>query len=137
MLPRMSHEGLEGWWKGVWTACSGINIRTCRQPVSAGNVHSGLFHILQSHLLSVLPEAIALFMSCRSVWHKGYMHQQFLLRVLWLIGWPFIRTVSEEKIFPVLAQEAIRISCAKIFNITIADVIHCFKQNIQHQIFSF
>lgn len=117
-LPRISPDGLWRWWRESETVCSGVNIRTCRQPICARNVQSGLFHILESHLLSVLPEAIILFISCRSVWQKGYMHQQVLLRVLWLIGWPFSWTVSEDTIFAILAQEAIGISRVKIFNIT-------------------
>lgn len=113
-LPRMSPERLQGQWRGSETLCLGVNIRTCRQPVCAGNVQSELFHILEFHLLSVLPEAIVLFISCRSVLQKGYM-----LGVLWLIGWPFIWPVCEDKIFAILSQEATGISCAKIFNITI------------------
>lgn len=76
----------------------------------------GFFHILDSHLMSMLPEAIVLFISFRSVLQKGYM-----LRVSWLIGWPFIWTVCEDKIFAIWAQEATGISCVKIFNITIAN----------------
>ena len=44
--------------------CLAINTRISRQAVSAGNVHGELFHILLSHLLSVLSEAIALFITC-------------------------------------------------------------------------
>lgn len=55
----MSHERLWG-GEGSLNNALGVSSRTCRQPVCAGSAQSGLFHILQSHLLSVLPEAIVL-----------------------------------------------------------------------------
>lgn len=67
---------------GAGEGSLGVDAGTRRWPIGAGNSQSGIFHLSHSHLLSSLPEATVLFISCRSVLQKGYMHQQFLLSIL-------------------------------------------------------